>query len=71
MKTFGNGLDYLRLPGVNQKFLPEQVAYYPPQPQHRGGSPMDNLIRVGYYEVSNGVYGVHVVPATLVYFTKR
>lgn len=71
METFGNGLRYLRIPGSEQRFEPRQVNYYPPQPQHRGSAPIDNLIRSGYYEVSQGGAGVHTVPATLVYFSSK
>ncbi len=70
MKSFGNGLKYLRIPGINQNFEARQVEFFPPEP-HRGGiAPMDILRRTGYYEVSQGVGGVHVVPAPLVYFTR-
>lgn len=70
MQSFGRGLDSLRIPGINQNFRPEQVEFHPARPQHRGDTPMDHLIRSGYYEVSQGVFGVHVVPAHLVYFNR-
>jgi hypothetical protein len=68
MQTFGPGLKFLRIPGINQNFLPDQVELYPPCPEHRDYTPMDNLVRTGYYRVSRGAYGTHYVPIELVYF---
>ncbi len=71
LTTFGEGLKYLRVIGLEERFEPHQVTFHRPKPNHPGGDPMGVLIHTGYYELDNGPHGVHMVPVNLVYFTRE